>query len=58
MMSADLQDADEYDPDDYLEQEGSKLYEWTQELSFNDDIIATPRPVISTLWCSCSYQDK
>ncbi|XP_052107092.1 uncharacterized protein CXorf58-like [Mytilus californianus] len=25
------------------EKEASKLYEWTQELSFNDDLIATPR---------------
>lgn len=25
------------------EREASKLYEWTQELSFNDDLIATPR---------------
>ena len=24
------------------EREASKLYEWTQELSFNDDLIATP----------------
>lgn len=28
---------------DEWEKEASKLYEWTQELSFNDDLIATPR---------------
>ncbi|XP_041379360.1 putative uncharacterized protein CXorf58 [Gigantopelta aegis] len=50
VFSASAQNEDRYeaDPDEYLEQEGSKLYEWTQELSFNDDIVATPRPVIST----------
>ncbi|KAJ8310612.1 hypothetical protein KUTeg_012477 [Tegillarca granosa] len=30
------------------EQEANKLYEWTQELSFNDELIATPRLPIQT----------
>ena len=29
------------------EREARKLYEWTQELSFNDDFIGTPRLVTS-----------
>ncbi|XP_062598361.1 uncharacterized protein CXorf58-like isoform X2 [Saccostrea cucullata] len=35
------------DPEEW-EREASKLYEWTQELSFNDDLIATPRLPIQT----------
>lgn len=34
---------EEGDDGDEWEQEANKLYEWTQELSFNDDLIATPR---------------
>ncbi|KAK3598598.1 hypothetical protein CHS0354_039620 [Potamilus streckersoni] len=30
------------------EKEAKKLYEWTQELSFNDDLMATPRLLTST----------
>ncbi|XP_061185716.1 uncharacterized protein CXorf58-like isoform X1 [Saccostrea echinata] len=35
------------DPEEW-EREASKLYEWTQELSFNDDLIATPRLPLQT----------
>ncbi|XP_050389200.1 uncharacterized protein CXorf58 [Patella vulgata] len=31
------------DNDDDWEQEANKLYEWTQDLSFHDDLVATPR---------------
>jgi hypothetical protein len=49
MASADLDYFDQYgitgeegDEEEMLESEASKLYEWTQGLSFNDDFINTP----------------
>jgi hypothetical protein len=39
---------DEGEEPEEWEREASKLYEWTQELSFNDELIATPRLPIQT----------
>ncbi|KAL5004452.1 hypothetical protein ScPMuIL_017908 [Solemya velum] len=46
------EDASEYldqdgDREEEWEREASKLYEWTQELSFNDELMATPRLMTS-----------
>lgn len=38
----DGEEGEEWEREEW-EREASKLYEWTQELSFNDDLIATPR---------------
>ncbi|GFO49896.1 cxorf58 protein [Plakobranchus ocellatus] len=35
-------DGDDIDEEEEWDKEGSRLYEWTQELSFNDDIMQTP----------------
>ena len=35
-------DGEDIDEEEEWDREGSKLYEWTQELSFNDDLMQTP----------------
>ena len=36
------EDGEDIDEEEEWDREGSKLYEWTQELSFNDDLMQTP----------------
>ena len=43
------QEGEELDEGEEWEREASKLYEWTQELSFNDELLAgTPRLPIAS----------
>ena len=38
-------DEDEGELGEDWDREGNKLYEWTQELNYNDDVMQTPQAV-------------